>query len=92
MIYESFTFNKAHILQLSRRSAPARSCGVGAGRRFYSATWRHWYPLVSGCEVDVMLVRCQWLLKYNFNEILHHNERKVIRVESYRSNGSLIKY
>ena len=42
--------------------------------------------------MDVMFINYQWLLKYKFNEILHHNERKVIRVEAYLSNGSLIKY
>ena len=52
----------------------------------------HWYLAVRGYEVDVTLVSGQQQLKYNFNEILRHNERIVIRVEAYRSNGSLIKY
>ena len=47
-----------------------RSYGVGAGRRFYGATWMHRFPVVPGCEVDVMLVAASELrLKYDIPTI-----------------------
>jgi len=35
-----------------------------------------WVSGGQGCEVDVMLVSCRWLLKYIIYEILHRKERK----------------
>jgi len=43
----------------------------------------HGYPAVRGCEVDVMLVSCRWLLKYIICEILHRKGRKASAVGSF---------
>ena len=46
------------------RSAPPALVVWGAGRRFYGATWMHEYPAVPECGMEVVFVRCRWLLKY----------------------------
>jgi len=53
-----------------------RPCGVGAGRRFYGASWMHGYPAVPECGMEVVFVRCQRLLKYIIYEIRHRKDRK----------------
>ena len=58
------------------RSASARYCGVGAGRRFCGALWMHGYSAVPECGMEVVFVRCRRLLKYIIYEILHRKERK----------------
>ena len=47
----------------------AHPLGVGPGRHLSSASWLHGYPAVRGCGVDVVLVSCQWRLKYITIEI-----------------------
>ena len=46
------------------RSASARPCVAGAGRRFCGALWMHGYPTVQGCEVNVMWLAADGHIKY----------------------------
>ena len=48
----------------------------GGWRRFSGGSWMHGYPAVRGCEVDIMLVGCRQLLKYNLDIIMHRKERE----------------
>ena len=66
--------------------APARLFGVGTDRRFCIASHMRGVTAVLGCKVDVLLVSCQWLLKYINYEILHRKERngrKAMAAESF---------
>lgn len=46
-----------------------RSCGEGAGRRFYGALRMNGYPAVPECGVDVVFVSRRRLLKYIIKEM-----------------------
>ena len=68
---------------LPSRSASARPCGVGAGRRFCGALWMNGYPAVPECGMEVVFVRCRQLLKYIIYEILHHKGRNARALASF---------
>ena len=48
----------------------------GGWQALFGASLMHGYPVVPECGMEVVFVRCQWLLKYIIYEILHRKDRK----------------
>ena len=75
--------SRLHFARVPLLICTTRPCGVGAGRRFYGATWMHEYPAVPECGREVVFVSCRRLLKYIIYEILYHKGRKARALESF---------
>jgi hypothetical protein len=67
--------SRLHSTRVPVPISSARYCGVGGGRRFCGTLLMNGYPVVPECGMEVVFVRCRWLLKYIIYEILHRKER-----------------